>query len=105
MDIPRISQPLPIEPKRVFTLNIDSNDRERQGVIPTTFYTPATVAQAVPNINFDCFTGDLYYRVPVPLESKSGFFNVSVKSFSMECRFNNDIPNPANYDIRYPHRS
>ena len=102
MEIPRISQPLPIEPKRVFTLNIDSNDRERQGDIPFTFYTTAQQT-VVPNINPEVFTGDLYYRVPVPLESKSGFFNVSVKSFSVECRFNNQIPNPGTgYDIDYP---
>ena len=102
MDIPRISQPLPIEPKRVFTLNIDSNDRERQGDIPFSFYTTAQQT-VVPNINPEVFTGDLYYRVPVPLESKSGFFNVSVKSFTMECRFNNQIPNPGNaYNIQYP---
>jgi len=102
MDIPRISQPLPIEPKRVFTLNIDSNDRERQGDIPFSFYTTQQQT-VVPNINPDVFSGDLYYKVPVPLESKSGFFNVSVKSFTMECRFNNQIPNAGSgYGILYP---
>lgn len=89
MDIPRISQPIPIEPKRKYTINIDSDNAEYRGDLDTAFYSTTNPP------DFRNYSLDNYYKIPVPLESKSGFFNVSVKSFDIQTRYNKEIPNPV----------
>jgi len=89
MDIPRISQPIPIEPKRKYTINIDSDNAEYRGDLDTAFYTTSNPP------DFRNYSLDNYYKIPVPLESKSGFFNVSVKSFDIQTRYNKEIPSPT----------
>ena len=89
MDIPRISQPIPIEPKRKYTINIDSDNAEYRGDLDTAFYTTINPP------DFRNYSLDNYYKIPVPLESKSGFFNVSVKSFDIQTRYNKEIPSPV----------
>ena len=69
MDIPRISQPIPTTPKRKYTINIDSDDAEYRGDLNTAFYTTTNPP------DFRNYSLDNYYKIPVPLESKSGFFN------------------------------
>ena len=89
MDIPRISQPFPIEPKRKYTINIDSDNAEYRGDLDTAFYSTTNPP------DFRNYSLDNYYKIPVPLESKSGFFNVSVKSFDIQTRYNKEIPTPV----------
>lgn len=89
MDIPRISQPIPIEPKRKYTINIDSDNAEYRGDLDTAFYSTTNPP------DFRNYSLDNYYKIPVPLESKSGFFNVNVKSFDIQTRYNKEIPSPV----------
>ena len=95
------SLPLPIKdtPKRRFTVWVDSSEFTRKGALAKEFentYLPFTDAGS----DFFVFpTFDLYYDLPFSLESGSGFWNVSVDSFSMgtEIMFSQTATNQGLY--------
>jgi hypothetical protein len=62
--------------KRRFTLNISSDGFEQNLTDGKTFYK----GNVVP-INFENSSIALNYNLPMPLKSKSGFFNISLRSF------------------------
>ena len=77
---------LPLEPKqkRVFSVWLDSQDAVRMGAlgkkVQTAYPNPGQFgASSIDDYVFPTF--DLYYKLPFALQSSSGFFNVSVKSF------------------------
>ena len=93
------SLPLELTPKRKFTVWVDSSTFSRKGALGQAFednYLP----KGGTGTDFFVFpTFDLYYTLPFSLASGSGFWNVSVDSFSMgtEIMYTSNADNQAYY--------
>ena len=91
--------PLELTPKRRFTIWIDSSIYARKGALAQ-LMEDTYLPNGGTGTDFFVFpTFDLYFDIPFSLESGSGFWNVSVDSFSMgtEIMFSSTATNQALY--------
>jgi hypothetical protein len=93
-----ISYPLEQPSKRRYTLSLESSAYTNNPVAGKTFQT----LSGVTTFRNGC-TVALTYQLPMPLQSRSGFFNVSLRSMSIGQNTTNSLHAPAggNSDVSY----
>jgi hypothetical protein len=93
-----ISYPLEQPSKRRYTLSLESSAYTNNLVAGKTFQTLSGVTMFR-----NSSTVALTYQLPMPLQSRSGFFNVSLRSLSVGQNTTNSLHDPAgaNTDVSY----
>ena len=94
-----INYPMEQGTKRRYTLSIESSGYSSNLVAGKTFQTISPTEVKFRN---SC-TIALTYQLPMPLQSRSGFFNVSLRSMSVGQNTTNSLHNPEglNEDVSY----
>ena len=93
-----ISYPLEQPSKRRYTLSLESSAYTNNLVAGKTFQTLSGITTFR-----NSSTVALTYQLPMPLQSRSGFFNVSLRSLSVGQNTTNSLHDPAgeNTDVSY----
>lgn len=93
-----ISYPLEQPSKRRYTLSVESSAYTNNLVAGKTFQTLSGVTMFR-----NSSTVALTFQLPMPLQSRSGFFNVSLRSMSVGQNTTNSLHNPSgeNTDVSY----
>ncbi len=95
----KTSLPLTLTPKRKFTVWLDSSEYVRRGALAEALKDNYLPLGGTGTDNFVFPTFDLYFNLPFALESGSGFWDVSMESFSMgtEVMYSNTTTNQHLY--------